>query len=177
MNRTTLCLLLSGMVIASVGRAAGQARQARKNPPELRVLERRIGVWETETTIEPGEWNPQGSKTKGIETTEWVLGGRFQQTKATNRPDGPDGVFLVTYDTRKKAFRAWFFNDEGHASEWVGKWDKAKQTFSLTWDSNGIRFVSHTHFIDKDNITWDLVAKNKEGKVLLKITVKLKRKK
>ncbi len=105
------------------------------NPPELKVLEKRIGTWTTETVIKPGPWNPTGHKANGVETTEWILGGRFQQTRNTNRPANPDNMFLCTYDPQLKAFRGWHADDQGNHSQWTGQWDEATQT--LSWASDG----------------------------------------
>ena len=103
------------------------------NPPELKVLEKRIGTWATETVVKPGPWNTTGQKITGTETTEWILGGRFQQARNANRPANPDGLFLSTYDTQLKAFRGWYHDDQGNSSEWTGQWDEAAQT--LNWTS------------------------------------------
>jgi hypothetical protein len=47
--------------------------------PEFSVLARRIGTWDTQTTIKPGVWVPDGAKTKGVETIDWALGKKFIQ--------------------------------------------------------------------------------------------------
>src|SRR5262245_13317081 len=46
-------------------------------PAEFNVLQRRVGAWDTQTTIKPGVWVPDGAKSKGVETFEWVLGKKF----------------------------------------------------------------------------------------------------
>ena len=148
------------------------------NPPELKVLEKRIGTWATETVVKPGPWNTTGHKGTGTETTEWILGGRFQQTRNTNRPANPDNLFLCTYDPQLKAFRAWNLDDQGFVSEMTGQWDEAAKT--LNWvseDKNRFRGTASIRFVGPDNIEWQLAVKDPDGKVMLEITGKLERKK
>ena len=148
------------------------------NPPELKVLEKRIGTWATETIVKPGQWAPKGHKATGIETTEWILGGRFQQSRGANRPADPDGMFVCTYDTQIKAFRGWYLDDQGNKSEFTGQWDEAAQTLNWTsGDKDGVRTTSSTRFVGPDNIEWQLTTKDPEGKVMLEVAGKLVRKK
>jgi len=146
-------------------------------PPELQVLEARIGIWDSETTTKPSAQVPNGSKTHGVETNEWILGGRFQQTSNKNRPDSFDNSLLVTYDSPKKAFRVWFFDDLGNNVVGTGKWDEKKKT--LTWDERtdeaGQRTTGYWRFVDKDNYEWGSVTKDRAGTVMYDATCKLKR--
>jgi len=148
------------------------------NPPELKVLEKRIGTWTTETVVKPGPWNPTGHKVTGIDTTEWILGGRFQQTRGANRPANPDGMFLCTYDPQLKAFRAWYLDDQGGISEMTGQWDEAAQTLNWTSEGkNGFRMTASSRLVGPDNIEWQTAVKDPEGKVMLEVAGKLVRKK
>ncbi len=147
------------------------------NPPELKVLEKRIGTWASEVVVKPGPWNPAGRKITGIETTEWILGGRFQQTRNANRPANPDGLFLCTYDTQLKAYRAVNFDDQGFINDMTGQWDEAAQTMNWTSEKNGFRATGATRFVGPDNIEWQLTVKDPDGKVMLEMAGKLARKK
>jgi len=148
------------------------------NPPELKVLERRIGTWATQTVAKPGPWAPAGRTVTGIETTEWILGGRFQQTRNANRPGSPDNLFLCTYDTQLKAYRALNLDDQGYINEMTGQWDDAAQTLNWTSDGkNGFRAVAAIRFVGPDNTEWEMTIKAQDGKVMLEMAGKLVRKK
>jgi uncharacterized protein (TIGR03067 family) len=148
------------------------------NPPELKVLEKRIGTWAAETVVKPGPWNPTGHKATGVETTEWVLGGRFQQARNANRPANPDNVMLFTYDPQVKAFRSWYFDDQGGTIEMTGQWDEAAQTLNWTSEAkNGFRATAAMRIAGPDSIEWQMVVKDPDGKVMLEMTGKLVRKK
>lgn len=148
------------------------------NPPELKVLQRRIGTWTVQTTVKPGPWNPAERKITGTETTEWVLGGRFMQTRTTNRPANPDGISLVTYDPQRKAYRGWWADDQGNTSEMTGQWDETAQTLSLTSDAkDGFRAASTLRFVGPDSAEWQLTVTASDGKVMLEMDGRLARKK
>ena len=148
------------------------------NPPELKVLEKRIGTWTTEAVIKPGPWNPTGRTITGTETTEWILGGRFQQTRSANRPANADGMFLVTYDPQLKAFRGWHADDQGFVNDMTGQWDEAAQTLNWTSEGkNGFRATASSRHVGPDHIEWQMVVKDPEGKVMLEMAGKLERKK
>ncbi len=148
------------------------------NPPEMKVLEKRIGTWTAESVIKPGPWNPTERKISGTETVEWVLGGRFQQTSTNNRPANPDGMSLLTYDPQLKAYRGWHADDQGNVSEMTGQWDEAAQTLNLTSEGkNGFRAVALIKFVGPDSIEWQMTIKDPDGKAMLEITGRLARKK
>src|SRR5262249_18031353 len=62
-------------------------------------------------------------------------------------------------------------------SEATGKWDEKKRT--LTWTSNfdGRLATTIWKFVDEDTFTWDLLAKDNTGKVLLDMSGRSKSKK
>jgi len=148
------------------------------NPPELKVLEKRIGTWTTETVVKPGPWNPTGQKATGVETTEWILGGRFLQTRNANRPANPDNMSLCTYDPQLKAFRTWYCDDQGFVNDMTGQWDEAAQTLNWTSEAkNGFRATAAMRIAGPDNIEWQMAVKDADGKVMLEMAGKLERKK
>lgn len=140
-------LLLGGL---SVGPAFGDDPPPK--PPELAVLEKFIGTWDTKATIKVAEWTPKEVRTTGTITNEWVLGGRFVQGK------GSDSLKLHfvthwTYDAQRKAYRTWFFDSNGQALEWGGKWDEKAKAFVVKNDmGNGITGTLTARVVDKDTI-------------------------
>jgi len=147
--------------------------------PELKVLQRFIGSWEQQVVSKPAQWTPQ-KQTMGLTTKcEWILGGRMLQSKGEWSPGGIETLILMTYDAEKKVYRQWYFDSKGiiPRGEELGKWDEATKT--LTWTGrlgNGITKTGVTRFIDKDTNEWTVVFKDSDGKVLLDMEGKAKRK-
>ena len=52
--------------------------------PQLAVLSRRVGTWETKKTIKPCLWVPQGIKSTGVETIRWSLGGQLLEGRQSS---------------------------------------------------------------------------------------------
>src|SRR5207247_716009 len=83
-------------------------------PPELKVLERFAGTWNSTSHSKVAEWTPKETKTTGAATSAWILGGRFLQAKGT---DSLPNEFIAqwTYDVHMKAYRMWYFDSLGAA--------------------------------------------------------------
>jgi hypothetical protein len=154
------------------------AAQDKTVPPEMKVLEKRLGAWTTVARGKAAEWTPQGFESKGDEKIELVMQGRFIQGKVRTQPGDVEATWLATYDTAKKAYRVWYFSSLGDTFDATGKWDAKTKT--IIWTSEpqpGITSISHWRFITDDSFEWDVVAKDSSGKVYLDITGKLTRKK
>jgi hypothetical protein len=147
-------------------------------PPEMKVLEKRLGTWKTSTRIKPAVWTPDAIESTGEEKIELTLKGRFIQGRVRTQPGDIEATWLGTYDTAKKAYRVWYFNSQGNSVEAVGKWDgKANHMIWTSEPQPGITEVSHWRFLDDNTFEWDLIAKDREGKVYLDMKGKLTRKK
>lgn len=152
-------LLLATVVLIAADK---QAEQGPPKPPELAVLERFVGTWDSETVLKPAEWTPKEVRLTGTNKYEWVLDGRFMQDTEE------DALGWWTYDTRAKAYRGWFFVPEGNVTEWKGRWNDEAKGLEMEADlGNGISFTGINRFPDKDTYEWTLVAKDKSGKVYL----------
>ena len=84
---------------------------------------------------------------------------------------------LATWDATRKVYRFWYFDSEGLTSQATGKWDEKKQTLTWTSTFEGGTATTVWKFVDDDTFTWDLVAKDRAGKVLMDMSGKSKRKK
>src|SRR6266852_3591366 len=85
---------------------------------------------------------------------------------------------MLTYDPAKKAYRGWWFGSGGECSEANGQWDEDTKT--MTWKAgwdNGATMTTRVQFLDRDSYKWALIAKNKDGKVLLDMQGTLARRK
>jgi hypothetical protein len=174
MNRFVVSLL--AFLLAGAFCLGTRADDGPAKPPELKVLERLVGTWESDVIAKPAEWTPKEVRTKGTLTREWVLNGRFLQEKGID--EQKPNLCMFTYDVQKKAFRFWRFDSEGGAMELSGQWDEASKT--MLWKAemgNGLTSIGPMRFIDADTIHWEAVTKDKAGKVYMHLEGKVTRKK
>lgn len=151
------CLLL-------VAAAAQSAEPETTKPTELKVLDRLVGKWDSESVSRVAEWTPQEGRTKGTLSREWVLGGRYVQE--TSKQSDADAMVMFTYDPAKKAYRWWLFNSHGHNFDMAGQWDEKTQTLTCTSDvGNGLTNTSTIHFLDADTHKWTAIVKDGQGKI------------
>lgn len=140
--------------------------------PQLALLARRVGTWETKTTIKPCLWVPEGTNSTGLETIRWSLGGQLLEGRQRGLENGAETLSLMTYDARDQVYRVWFFDSNGNVprSPSLGHWDQANET--LTFEANQedeFRSVFRMKLISNDSVHWQGVWKDKAGQVLLDI--------
>jgi hypothetical protein len=170
--------LLFGRAIPSLLCDETKKEKAEQGPPrpvELKVLDQFLGTWDEAVTTKATQQNPKETKTTGVTANEWVLGVRFLQARNRRKPGGQEFLQLWTYDPQKKTYRSWHFTSMGQAYEWTDQWDEESKTIS--GKSVFGSAVRKGRFIDKDTIDWTLVAKDKEGKVILDLQGKQTRRK
>jgi hypothetical protein len=149
-----------------VAAALQAAAQDTPKPPELKVLERLVGKWDSESVSKAAECTPQEGRAKGVLTREWVLNGRYVQ-ETSKQSDG-DAIVMFTYDTAKRAYRWWMFNTQGHNIEMSGQWDEKTQTLTCTSElGNGLTNTSTIHFLDADTHQWTALVKDGQGKIFV----------
>jgi hypothetical protein len=138
--------------------------------PEMQILARRIGAWNTKTTIKPGKWLPDGAASEGVETVEWMLNDLFIQGKTKNA-DGAESLWLMTYDEQDGIFRSWYFDSYGNHPrvQSTGKWDEKKQqlTFESPPDSTGVRSISTVRFTDEDRVDSSWALRDRDGSIVM----------
>jgi|ETNmetMinimDraft_26_1059896.scaffolds.fasta_scaffold19208_1 hypothetical protein len=78
------------------------------------VLQRRIGKWDTETTVKPGKWNPEGAHTTGTETVQWALNRKFIRGEGQVNGTSEHSMHQITFDEQFNVFRMWHFSSKGH---------------------------------------------------------------
>ena len=148
--------------------------------PQLALLGRRVGSWQTETTIKPCLWVPQGSKSTGVESIRWTLGGQFIEGRAKNETTGEDSLFLMTFDRKRKVYRFWHFDSQGNfpRGEMIGTWDQAAQKFTFeATDDNNVHSVVWLTLTGSDAVKWGGTWTDKAGQVLLDMESTATRKK
>lgn len=166
--------------IANLPKDFEQRFGSSNRPAEFQVLERRIGTWDTEQTIKPGVWVPDGGKSNGSETVEWTLDKKFTQCKHLQQPGNKEALSLVGFDTRSNVFRTWFFDSSGNLprSEITGQWDESTQTLTFNGtDPEDVTITSTQKFVGTERIEMRSVWRSKDGKILMEIEGAATRKK
>lgn len=136
---------------------------AKSRPPELKVFERLVGTWNSDSVSRVAEWTPAEARAKGVLTREWVLDGQFLQEKGKH--SNGDSIVMFSFDVKKKMYHSWFFYSNGNTTETYGQWDERTQTLTFTSDLNGLKNTSTIKIIDEDTHQWTAVVKDAQGKV------------
>jgi hypothetical protein len=160
--------------------ASGSAQDKTDTPPKMlaEALARRIGTWDTQSTIKPGVWNPDGTQTKGVETIDWALGKKFIHGKQKRQPGNAESMFIETYDTQDGVFRSWYFDSDGNypRNEMIGRWDEKTKTMTYKGtDPAGVTALVVLRFADPDRFDWEGTWRDKSGKVLMEMVGKATR--
>jgi hypothetical protein len=139
------------------------------NSPEQKVLDRFLGSWRTNYKLLKAEWTPEEKQLTADYVTSRELGERFIQERSKHS-DGGTGLSLSTYDPERKCYRGWWFSSTGQTSESTGKWDADART--MTWTSTGDQPMATTarqRFVDTDTLEWDVVVRDRTGKVYFRM--------
>jgi hypothetical protein len=134
--------------------------------PEMRILERWIGTWDTVAVAKPAEWTPKEARTTSTSTRTWVLD-KSLVMESTQNSDGKEGLSLFTYDPKQKAYRHWWFGSEGHTTKSTCQWDDVSETLSFRSEDNGLTSRGAMRFIDDDHHDHRLVVTDGDGKLYL----------
>jgi Flp pilus assembly protein CpaB len=136
--------------------------------PEQKVLDNWLGSWRS--TYEQPKVAGAEEKTGTAELTiSRVVGGQFI-LENSEHSDNTTGSVTSTYDTQKKNYRGWWFSSNGQTGESTGKWDADSKT--MIWTSVGEPSPVTTvkqHFVDNDNIEWEVVTRDRAGKELFRM--------
>jgi len=145
---------------------------ANNQPAEFTVLARRIGAWDTQTSIKPGAWVTNGLESKGVETVEWQLGNKILQSRHREDSGKTESLVIETYDPQGGAYRVWHFDSQGNfpRGDYTGKWDEnAKTLIYEGTDSRGVAVKSVQRFIGDDRIETQAVWRDKAGSVVMEL--------
>src|SRR5258708_3200130 len=114
--------------LASIHANPLRAAEAPPKPAELKVLEKLIGDWTSETVISVLDAQPQDLKTTGTLTRKWELDGRVVEESGKSS-NGEEFKVIFTYDAARHAYRFVYFSSAGFVDS-SGPWDEAAQTFA-----------------------------------------------
>jgi hypothetical protein len=147
-------LLAAALVSAAMARADSP-------PPELDALKLYAGKWDVAVT--------DNATAKGEASGQWILEGRFLQQSWSLDAGTPDaaklsGTTMMTYDTKKRVYRAWHYFSSGAFAEADGTWDEASRTFTWTGrdGTRGTTIVTKASF-EGDVEKWSIVTTKDSG--------------
>ena len=149
-------------------------------PPEFHILNRRVGTWSTQTTIKPGPRFPDGNESHGEEIISWSLDKKVLLGRGTIEPGNAQNTSIWTFDSTHKVYRSWYFDSFGNhpRAPVTGTWNEALQTLTFrSSETEGDTHVSRMKFIGNDEMRWNGVWKDKNGKVVMEVVGKSIRKK
>lgn len=133
-------------------------------PPEMAVLDRLVGDWQTTALIKSSA-NPAGAKASWNDCMRRILGGRFIATTDGGPGRQNDDIVLATYDTFAKKYGRWWFKSDGTVLEYYGDWDEKAQTMKLlSSGSDGSQSSNTWQFREANHVDWLIVAKDGAGK-------------
>lgn len=164
-------ILLAGAGSPSDGSGAGTAPEGR----ELRVLERFIGSWKGEVSVQPA--GGRESTYVAANTYSWALGGRFARDEGGDATGATSFLGMWTYDPGLKAYRSWYFQAPGgEVTAFTYRWVERDQAFRGGADlGGGMTLEAEDRFLGKDAYEWRIVLKDKDGKALNRMTGRMKR--
>ena len=166
--KTTPFFLLIAIAIP----VAANADDSPKRSPELQVLDRFVGTWDMEVTVQP-----TGGETETFDAVSfrsWSQGGSF----VVFEDPGQEEVNLpITYDPKTKTYPGVIMI--GTSSGLVtGTWDKDKKTMSFAIKYTNKNTYNGTHrFIREDYAEASGSVTDADGKVVLNLTWKQTRRK
>ena len=172
--KATNVLALTVAAAAAVAAVANPADKPAKGPEltaEQKVLDHFVGVWQGMVTVPKAKWNADQRRLKTETSTRRTLGGRFIETR-TKLSDGNTSLTLVTYDEGKRAYRMWYFNSVGSASESTGRWDPGTKTLTLRSRDNGFTTTGKVHIIDENTTEWSSTTTDAEGTICFRVEAK-----
>jgi hypothetical protein len=121
------------VVAALVGGSAARAQEPPKPGPEHKLLQTRVGTWET--TMKAG-----GMEFKGVMTYKMELGGLWLVGSLESDLGGQKffGKSLDSYDAKKKKYVGYWFDSMGTTPMAMeGIYDTAKKTLTTTGEAPG----------------------------------------
>jgi hypothetical protein len=141
-------------------------------PDEVKRLDMFVGTRDVEFIHRPSLTVPQGSTIKGTMSGRWILDGRFLlgETKLPNF----QSMWVMGYDTSKKAFRYVLFGSNGRIEENIGQWNDADRVFDWKQVNTppGITRTSTTRRLDGGAAESHILAKTQDGRIQMDLTIK-----
>lgn len=169
--------------LLTVGAAKDDAKTNRPDAdsPEIKVLERFVGTWMQETTINAAKWTPTATHANGTMDAEWSLDHHFIRAESLCKDaDLQEKTFrdlrMITWDAESQKYKSWYFDSMGFSSQSLGTWDEKENELTFKSDlGHGIHMLNSIRFVDEGTQEWTLKAEDKAGTVFLDMQGTMKR--
>ena len=158
-------------VVASAGAASAQM-PAPKPGAEQKALERFVGTWKLEGTMEASPMGP-GGKFSGTERCRMYEGGWHLVCDTTGKGPMGDmaGHFIMTYDRAAREYRYFAINTMADAEIATGTLSGNTWTFTSTMDMAGQKI--HSRFLltedtpTRHSLKWEMSMDGKSYKTMM----------
>jgi uncharacterized protein (TIGR03067 family) len=136
-----------------------------------------IGGWSVRTTVTSEETFPNAVMVPGQVTVEPVAGGKFVRYRLKSPMPGPDELMVIGYNPPRGEFTSHVFDTRGRAGRpGVGRMDAESRTLSVVAQpEDGVALVQNVHFLDRDTITSERVARGRDGKIVSDMKARMTR--
>jgi hypothetical protein len=154
----------AGLLLAACAHVQAPPGEAALPQEAVRVLQRFVGTWTTDTTIT--RHDPQATlRSRGRAEACWTMEGRFVEFRSHTIPPGSSDLQVMTYDAESGRFVQWLFDSSGYVHQAYGRW--LPDTSTLIWHGEvaGAAFVIHDRF-EATDLMWALVRKDGRGRLL-----------
>ena len=161
----SLLPMTASLVLAVLMHADVRGQDSTAPLPEMKPLERLVGTWKVDSIVKVPEDADAGST--NFVKRELVLGGRFvQETGNFDDKGEPTFMGMYTYDSKRKAYRYWFFMSGGFYTESTGTWDESSQTLTFTQaPKRGATGVTTLRFSDETTFVFSIIARDAGGEI------------
>ena len=159
------------VIVAGAGGVSAQMT-APKPGAEQKALERFVGTWKLEGTMEASPMGP-GGKFSGTERCRMYEGGWHLVCDTTGKGPMGDmaGHFIMTYDRSAKEYRYFAINTMADAEIATGTLSGNTWTFTSTMDMGGQKI--HSRFLltedtpTRHSLKWDMSMDGKNYKTMM----------
>jgi hypothetical protein len=131
-------------------------------------LERYVGSWRGEVTLEAAGSEPQRYTQEN--SFAWILGGRFLEERGT---DSNGGSFLGVWslDPGRGTYRAhYFIAPAGDIVVLTHEWNERSQSFIGSAElGGGVRMLAEDRFIDRNTYEWRIAVQDGTGTLLSRL--------
>ena len=133
---------------------------------EQKVLDAFVGEWKITSTFVKGPGDGKAVTLTSTASVVRAVGGRFIQNDLENS-DGTSGLYLGTYDVRRKCYRWWCFDSQGYTSEFTGRWDAKTRTITVSAEQDhGYTAATRHRVVDNDTLEWSAETRSPDGKAV-----------
>jgi hypothetical protein len=145
--------------------------------PELKVLDRMVGTWRSESVIKQANGDEKKYTEDIVE--KWSLQGQYIESRSTDSDGKLIALNLITFDSDEGVYKIWTFLPE-LPKPLVSKlrWNESKTSFTGKGDlGNGITTQIVIRFIGNDRRETTVTAKDASGNIMQEYKGKPVRKK